>query len=261
MRSIVAAGAGAAAVVVAVLLGNASVLADQACRWEQFDGTRYAVCSFDPGKSDLRLFWRNSAGDPYRTFASLAEAVEGDGRVLLFAMNAGMFHPDFTPVGLHVEHGQELRPATTADAPPGTRPLPNFFRKPNGVFHISDRGAGVTTTEHFLDDGRTVTYATQSGPMLVIDSALHPDFIMGSTDRTRRSGVGVSRAGMVRFAISQDPVNFLDFARFFRDHLGCPNALFLDGGRGTGLYAPELGRDDVSGHGGFGPIVGVVARR
>jgi uncharacterized protein YigE (DUF2233 family) len=187
--------------------------------------------------------------------------VEGDGGVLIFAMNAGMFRPDFTPVGLHVEDGQALRPATTADAPPGARPLPNFYRKPNGVFYVGDRGAGVTTTERFLDDRSAITYATQSGPMLVIDGALHPDFIRGSTDRTRRTGVGVSGSAIVHFAISEGPVNFHDFARFFRDRLGCRNALFLDGGRGTGLYAPEFGRNDLSGHGGFGPIVGVVARR
>src|SRR5262245_15454894 len=66
-------------------------------------------------------------------------------------------------------------------------------------------------------------------------SALHPVFIEGSSDRTRRTGVGVSGPGMVHFAISERQVNFHDFARFFRDFLGCRNALFLDGGRGTGL--------------------------
>ena len=93
---------------------------------------------------------------------------------------------------------------------------------------------------------------------LVIDGAIHPVFIEGSSDRTRRTGVGVSGPGMVHFAISERQVNFYDFARFFRDFLGCRNALFLDGGRGTGLYSPVLGRNDISWHGGFGPIVGVV---
>jgi uncharacterized protein YigE (DUF2233 family) len=261
IRSILVACASATAVILAVLLASAPVGASGPCRSEHFEGDRYTVCSFDPADTDLRLFWRNPAGQPYRTFSSLAQAVAEDGGILIFAMNAGMFHPDFTPVGLHVENGQLLRPATTADAPPGARPLPNFYRKPNGVFYVGDRGAGVTTTERFLHDRREVDYATQSGPMLVIDGALHPDFIPGSTDRTRRSGVGMSGPAMVHFAISQGPVNFHDFARFFRDHLGSANALFLDGGRGTGLYAPELGRNDTSGHGGFGPIVGVVERR
>ncbi|MGO8077579.1 phosphodiester glycosidase family protein, partial [Rhizobium leguminosarum] len=60
-------------------------------------------------------------------------------------------------------------------------------------------------------------------------------FIVGSTDRTRRSGVGNCESGAVRFAISEDGVNLHDFARLFRDHLKCPDALFLEGGRGVGL--------------------------
>jgi uncharacterized protein YigE (DUF2233 family) len=53
-------------------------------------------------------------------------------------------------------------------------------------------------------------------------------------------------------------VNFNDFALFFRDSLGCRNALFLDGGAASGLYAPGLGRNDAPGHGGYGPIMAVV---
>jgi uncharacterized protein YigE (DUF2233 family) len=55
-------------------------------------------------------------------------------------------------------------------------------------------------------------------------------------------------------------VNFHDFARYFRDRLGSDDALFLDGGTAPGLYAPELGRDDGPGHGGYGPIIGAVRR-
>jgi hypothetical protein len=40
---------------------------------------------------------------------------------------------------------------------------------------------------------------------------------------------------------------------FFRDGLGCSNALFLDGGEAPGLYAPALGRNDAPAHGGYGP--------
>ena len=42
--------------------------------------------------------------------------------------------------------------------------------------------------------------------------------------------------------------------------LGCDDALFLDGGSASALYAPELGRNDGPGHGGFGPIIGVVVK-
>jgi uncharacterized protein YigE (DUF2233 family) len=62
----------------------------------------------------------------------------------------------------------------------------------------------------------------------------------------------------VHFVITEGWVNFHDFARVFRDGLVCSNALFLDGGAAPGLYAPEFGRNDAPGHGGYGPIIVVV---
>ena len=94
--------------------------------------------------------------------------------------------------------------------------------------------------------------------MLVIDGKLHPALIPGSSDRTRRSGVAVVGDTTVVFVISEGSVNFDEFARLFRDHIGSRNALFLDGGTAPGIFASELGRDDPPGHGGYGPIIAVV---
>nr|WP_245195739.1 phosphodiester glycosidase family protein [Aureimonas populi] len=228
------------------------------CAEESFEGAGYVVCTIDPAVSDLRLVWQNAEGGPYRTFSNLAAALGNEGRALIFAINAGMYQTDFSPVGLHVENGGELRPADTAsvDGPPSR--VPNFYKKPNGIFFLGEAGAGILPTEEYLAERPDVRFATQSGPMLVIENRLHPAFIPGSTDRTRRSGVGVCEGGEVRFAISDGRVNFYDFARLFRDHLACPNALFLDGGRGAGIYLPEMRRNDFSWHGGYGPILGLV---
>jgi uncharacterized protein YigE (DUF2233 family) len=67
---------------------------------------------------------------------------------------------------------------------------------------------------------------------------------------------GVSAPTQVHFVITR--VSFYEFARFFRDGLGCRNALFLDGGAAPGLYAPDLARNDAPAHGGYGPIIAVV---
>jgi len=50
-------------------------------------------------------------------------------------------------------------------------------------------------------------------------------------------------------------VNFDTFGRLYRDALGLPDALYLDG-KISRLYAPGLGRSDL----GFamGPIVGLA---
>jgi uncharacterized protein YigE (DUF2233 family) len=102
-------------------------------------------------------------------------------------------------------------------------------------------------------------FATQSGPMLVINGALHPKFLADSDSLNIRNGVGVSEDGTrAVLVISNDVVNFHSFARLFRDGLGIANALYLDGSISR-LYAPGLNRHDA----GFpmGPILGVVVPR
>ncbi|MCB1390422.1 MAG: phosphodiester glycosidase family protein, partial [Rhodobacteraceae bacterium] len=94
-------------------------------------------------------------------------------------------------------------------------------------------------------------------PMLVIDGALHPRFLPDSDSLHVRNGVGVSADGHdAWFVISDEPVTFHRFARVFRDVLGVPDALYLDGSVSR-LYAPELGRDDWGLP--LGPVVGLVA--
>lgn len=217
----------------------------------------YTICTIDLAIARPQLFWKSADGAPYRTFAELAKAVSTGGKALTFAMNAGMYDEDFSPMGLHVEDGRELKPANTV-AFKSSGIVPNFYKQPNGIFFLDDKGAGILPTADFLKRPGKVDFATQSGPMLVIAGKLNPIFIPGSTDRRRRSGVGVCEGGKLAFAISDDAVNFHDFATLFRDTLKCRDALFLDGGRGAGIHVPALDRQDWSGHGGFGPIVGLV---
>ncbi|SCB56220.1 Uncharacterized protein YigE, DUF2233 family [Rhizobium aethiopicum] len=248
----------AAVMMLAVMTTSLRQAHAEPCDEETFEEATYVVCTLEAGKADLRLFWKGADGEPYRTFPNLAEALRAEGKTLALAVNAGMYRADFSPMGLYVENTRELKPANTAGAGGSAGQVPNFYKKPNGVFFLGEAGAGILPTDEFLRRSPKVQFATQSGPMLVIAGTLNPIFIPGSTDRTRRSGVGVCTDGVVRFAISEDGVNFHAFARLFRDRLQCPDALFLDGGRGVGLYYPAMGRNDWSWHGGYGPIFGLV---
>ena len=210
--------------------------------------------------SDVRVLWQDSEGNPYGTFDSLSAELAGKGLQLRFAMNGGMYEKDLRPVGLLIVDGRTLEAANARTLQAGTKPVPNFYKKPNGVFYVGKDGAGTMTTDRFLKEHPAADYATQSGPMLVIDGAIHPAFIPGSTDLNRRDGVGVCKPGEVTFAISEDEVNFDDFAHFFQERLGCRDALFLDGGSAPGIFAPDLGRDDPPAHGGYGPIIAVVGK-
>jgi len=218
------------------------------CSDVRFDGLSFTTCTVDPATENLRLFLRDGEGTPYSSFAALEQALPDN--TLAFAMNAGMYHDDRAPVGHYVEGGvTEMRLLTNAS--PG-----NFGLLPNGLLCITDSSATVYETLDFAARDPTCRDATQSGPMLVIDGALHPRFLPDSTSRNIRNGVGTSATGdRAVFAISNQAVTFHEFARFFRDGLGLPVALYFDG-RISRLHAPQLGRSD--GGVAMGPIVGVL---
>jgi uncharacterized protein YigE (DUF2233 family) len=235
------------------LLGAASAAAPH-CAETTVRDVPYTVCRFDPKTDDIRLFHSDEAGAPYRHFGKLREALEEKGLVLLFAMNAGMYQEDRSPVGLYVENGVARRAVNNRNCEG------NFCLKPNGVFWLSKKdgavSAHVAPTADYVAASKDVRDATQSGPMLVIDGALHPKFNAASTSVYRRNGVGVTEAGEVVFAISEAPVNFHEFATLFRDDLDCPNALYLDGAISR-LFSTELDRNEPGA--AMGPMVGVVS--
>ncbi len=220
------------------------------CGPARFEGASYTVCTFDARRDDIRINWKGADGHAYGGFSSLAEALRARGRQLRFAMNGGMFEADLSPVGLFIEDGKQEHKADLRDG------ASNFHLKPNGVFYVGDGGAGIAETARFLSAGPLARYATQSGPMLVIDGRIHPKILPTGTSAKIRNGVGVRDGRTVVFAISDAPVTFYDFARLFRDALNCPNALFLDG-TVSSLFAPDLKRDDALAP--MGPIISVSA--
>ena len=239
------------------LLATTAVAQAESCHADSFRGASYVVCAFNPSKDHLRTFWRGTDGNPYRTFDALAADLKAKGKSLRFAMNGGMYRGDLSPVGLYIENGRVLIPANTATLTGAPSEIPNFYKKPNGVFYIGEGTAGILETGRFLAEKPNARFATQSGPMLLMNGTIHPAFIVNSTDRKPRDGVGLASRKEIFFVITRSWVSFYDFARFFRDRLGCSDALFLDGGEAPGLYAPELDLNDSPAHGGYGPIVGV----
>jgi uncharacterized protein YigE (DUF2233 family) len=212
-------------------------------------GKRITVCRVDVRKERLQLFHRDENGQPFKRFDPLVKWLGERGQTLNFAMNAGMYHRDYTAVGVSVTEGKELTPLNTA-AGEG-----NFFLKPNGIFLVSERGARVVETSEYPRLLERVIVATQSGPLLVRNGKMHPAFREGSENRLIRNGVGVPSPDVALFAISEVPVNFHEFATMFRDALRCPDALFFDG-TVCSLYAPKLKRSDFRID--LGPFIGVA---
>lgn len=235
--------------IMAAVLGQSAFAVT--CDTLSYEGAQYTICEVDAGTEKLELFLRDDAGDIYGQFSSVNRVLAQDGKALAFAMNAGMYHDDRSPVGHYVEDGQEIM-RVISNAGPG-----NFGLLPNGVLCLQQGRADVFETLSYVAQQPACDHATQSGPMLVIDGDLHPRFLKDGTSKYIRNGVGTSSDGQrVVFAISDEPVNFYSFGVLFRDYLKLPNALYFDGNISR-IYAPPLDRSDF----GFalGPIIGVVA--
>jgi uncharacterized protein YigE (DUF2233 family) len=212
-------------------------------------GHALTVCRADARSDSIQLFLNDESGHPFHTFVALEKSLAAQGKRLAFAMNAGMFEPDYSPVGLYIEQGKALAPLNLKNK------RGNFFLKPNGVFYLNGTGAGVVQSTQFTKVATPVNLATQSGPMLVIEGQLHYALSKTSMSRYLRNGVGIDGNGKVIFAVSEAPLTLYDFALVFRDDLHCPNALYLDGSI-TSVYAPTLNqriqRADL------GPILAIV---
>jgi uncharacterized protein YigE (DUF2233 family) len=211
------------------------------------DGKRYTICRVNLEEDNLRLYWKSSDGEIYRNFARLKKDLERDQRVLEFATNAGMYQEDRKPLGLCVVDSRPVYPINLR------RGRGNFYLQP-GIFVVDNDGARIVGRHEYENSRITPRLATQSGPLLLLDGKIHPIFEKNSDSRKFRNGVGLRSEQKVVFAISDEPVNFYEFAALFKDRLECRDALFLDGTISK-MYIRSLGRNDLGGN--FGPILAI----
>ena len=209
----------------------------------------------------IQLFWKEK-NQLISNLGNLQKTAHKANKKLIFGMNAGIFRPDRSPEGLYIQEGQ-VKIALNTKQGKG-----NFYLAPNGVFYIDKAGkAGVRATQSYLAFVKTlqpkttahqINYATQSGPMLVVDGQIHPAFNETSTSLHIRNGVGVDPNGKVIFLISDKRVNLYTFASIFKEHFNCTNALYLDGAISK-AYIPELKKTELQGN--FGPLIGIFQKR
>jgi len=220
-------------------------------RQPPMDGDAQVVAyEVDGQTQQLELYWKDDNGQLLSNIQRLKDWLNGRGRRLVFAANAGMFNPQHEPQGILVQGFKLVTPLDT-EAGRG-----NFYLRPNGVFYTTADGrAGVCMTEEF-GAKKKVKFATQSGPMLLIDGQVHPAFGHESANLNIRNGVGILPNGHALFAMSKGKVSFYTFARYFADR-GCRNALYLDGAISR-TYCPAAGW--VQTDGDFGVMVGVTER-
>lgn len=195
---------------------------------------------------NIQMFYKDQSGNRFWNIWNVKQSVEKQGKQLVFAMNGGMYTPLYKPVGLFIDHGKEIQPINLKN---GNN---NFCWKPNGVFAIDNSGkALVVVSEKF--NSSNIKYATQSGPMVLINGKMHDGFEK-STSMYIRNAVGVKSNGDVFFCISLKAVTFQQLAEFMLKN-NCVNALYFDGSVSE-MYCPQNNQWDCGSS--FGVIVGFV---
>lgn len=214
-----------------------------------FRNNTITIYRVDLTKDNLALFWKDESGNIMKSIGNLEDHLNRQGKELKMAMNGGMYLKDSSPQGWYVEKGKELASYNATKESYG-----NFYMQPNGVFMIEGERASIITYSDYIKKKYAPEYATQSGPMLVIDGELHQKFNEGSKSKYIRNGVGIIDSQHIVFAISNQPINFYDFALFFKDNLKATNALYLDGAISR-MFIKDADRLDRGGR--FGCMIGV----
>lgn len=198
--------------------------------------------------SNLGLYLKNFKQQPYQNFQRLQASLAKSCKRIEFAMNAGMYHADLSPVGLYIENGLEQKALNRA-----TKGFGNFLIQPNGVLAWNADQAVIATTQHYAASNFNARYATQSGPMLVVDGKINSNFLPQSDSLKIRNGGGI-KDGKLYFVISREGVSFYTFAQYFKSTLGVKDALYLDGSISSAEIR-GLNRYDIN----FKPLGPIVA--
>lgn len=199
--------------------------------YRQQDFYTYIV---DLTNSNLSFNFKTNSGEQIKTLSKLNTYYSQQNKNLIFATNGGIFSNNLEPLGLYVENGSEMFSLNLQDG------AGNFFLKPNGIFYINKwNGAGIIESSKYETIAGKISYAIQSGPLLLLNGNVHGKFTENSSNKYIRNGVGIIDNKTIVFAISKKPVNFFDFAMLFKEEFNCANALYLDGAISE-MYLPAL---------------------
>lgn len=218
------------------------------CKEKIQDENRFVIYQVNPKKQNLKFYWKNDKNEVLKSIDHLKNEVESKSEKLVFAMNGGMFEPDQSPKGLYIEDFKILKSIDTLQG------SGNFYLQPNGILYLTENNQpGISETKRY-NQNKSIKYATQSGPMLLMDGKINPIFQKDSKNLNIRNGVGILKNGEIIFAMSKKEVNFYSLAELFKE-MGCKNALYLDG-YVSRTYLPE--KNWIQKDGNFGVIIGVT---
>ena len=138
----------------------------------------------------------------------------------LIAINGGFFTPKREPIGLRISNHQILNPLKSI----------SWW----GIFSVKNQTASITSPYHFHHQN-DIDFAIQAGPRLLVSKKI-PTLKPGFANRT---ALGITTNGQVILLVTENlPITTTELAKIMRKQpLDCADALNLDGGGSTQLYA------------------------
>lgn len=224
--------------------------------FKYFNDKIFCAYIVNKDNDDINFHYKTAQDQNFSTLEKVKEKLETDTLTKVrMITNGGMYSPNNEPQGLYIENFKELKSLDIDNPKDGT----NFYMMPNGVFYVDSlNNFGVLTTELFQNkriNSVPIKHATQSGPMLLINGSLHPNFVKNSKNEKIRSGVGVTQDNKLVFLITNDDCNFYDFASCFQDIFNCKDALFLDGAISK-MYLDKITTNYTNGF--FVPMISIT---
>jgi uncharacterized protein YigE (DUF2233 family) len=226
--------------------------------FKYFNDKVFCAYILNKDNDEINFHYKTEENQAYSTLEKVKEKLEKDSLIKVrMITNGGMYSPNNEPQGLYIENYKETNPLDLSNPKDGT----NFYMMPNGVFYVDSlNNFGVLTTESFQSQRnklKPIKHATQSGPMLLINGNMHPNFVKNSKNEKIRSGVGVTQDNKLVFLITNDDCNFYDFASCFQDLFNCKDALFLDGAISK-MYLDKISTNYTNGF--FVPMISITNR-
>lgn len=160
----------------------------------------------------------------------------------LIAINGGFFDKNYRPLGLRISNHQQLSPLKSI----------SWW----GVLYTEDRHAYLSNAKRFKQS-KLIDFAIQSGPRLLINGRI-PSLRAGLDER---SALGITQDGHVIILVTEHAaMTTTELAHLMKaPPLNCINALNLDGGSSSQLYA-NINSFQLNVHGFSNISDGIIVR-
>ena len=177
----------------------------------------FTVYKPDLNKEIIKMYWKDENNKAYSELSKFIKENTGD--KINFATNGGIYSEEYEPNGLYIENHKIISKINLADGEG------NFYMQPNGVFYIQNNQPKISESKAF-EYNENISYATQSGPLLIENGVINKKIGKNSESFKIRSAVGIDRENKVFFLMSSEKINFYDFSKYALDKLNCKDLLF-----------------------------------